>query len=210
MRWTMSVAAAAAACALFGAGLAIAKNHGQDGPGDHGKHGGPGIHGGPHGGPHAGPHDGGGKRKGRSDCAEASSTIGAFVDVACPCAGADDGSGGTVAWRNHGQYVRCVAHAVRDAARSLGVKKRCGRGLVRCAARSACGKHGGAVACIVPTGGTCLAGACTEDAALPCTSDADCAASECRAISADECAALGGSEGSGSCCTASPDGAFVD
>jgi hypothetical protein len=115
--------------------------------------------------------------------ASASSAIGAFVDATCPCAGPDDGAGGTGAWKNHGQYVRCVAHAVRNAARSLGVKRRCGRGLVPCAARSTCGKDD-AVACVV--GG------------------------ECSVRRADECTALGGSGGSGSCCTASPSGAFVD
>ena len=55
--------------------------------------------------------------------------------------------------------------------------------LVPCAARSTCGKNG-AVACVV--------------------------AGECSVLPPDECAALGGSGGSGSCCTASPDGAFID
>jgi hypothetical protein len=52
---------------------------------------------------------------GSSSCDAASSAIQAFVDVTCPCAGVDDGNGGTTAWKNHGQYVRCVSHAVREA-----------------------------------------------------------------------------------------------
>jgi hypothetical protein len=181
--WRASMTASAAALALL-AGIAAAKVHGDHGPG------GPGNG---HGNGHAtgwhGPHDGqshgvhGHGAPGSGDCATASSAIGAFVDATCPCAGRDDGAGGTRAWKNHGQYVRCVAHAVRNAARSLGVKRRCGRGLVPCAARSTCGKDH-AVACFID--------------------------GECSVLRADECAALGGSGESGSCCTASPSGAFVD
>ena len=177
--WRASMAAGAVALALL-AGIAAAKDHGDQGPGGPGNGHGNGWHG-PHGGqPHGGPGHG---APGSGNCGTASSAIGAFVDATCPCAGPDDGTGGTIAWKNHGQYVRCVAHAVRDAARSLGVKRRCGHGFVPCAARSTCGKDG-AVACIV--GG------------------------ECSVLPADECAALGGSGGSGSCCTASPSGANHD
>ena len=178
--WKASMAAGAAALALL-AGIAAAKDHGGHGPGGRGNGHGNGWHG-QHGG-HGGPGGGHGHGAPGGNCEAASSAIGAFVDTACPCAGKDDGAGGTITWKNHGQYVRCVAHAVRDAARSLGVKRRCGRGLVPCAARSSCGKDG-AVACIV--------------------------GDECSVLPADECATLGGSGGSGSCCTASPDGAFVD
>ena len=175
--WKASMAAGAAALALL-AGIAAAKDHGGHGPGGPGNGHGPGWHG-----SHGGAGGGHGHGAPGSSCGSASSAIGAFVDATCPCAGLDDGTGGTIAWKNHGQYVRCVAHAVRDAARSLGVKRRCGRGLVPCAARSTCGKDG-AVACIV--------------------------GDECSVLPANECATLGGSGGSGSCCTASPDGAFVD
>jgi len=211
MRWTGSIVVGAAALALLGAGMAGAKDHGL-GPDDHGKGHGHGSHGGPPDGtPHGRPDGshGHGGPKGGGSCDAASSTIGAFVDASCPCAGPGDGSGGTIAWRNHGQYVRCVAHAVRDAARAAGVKHRCGKGLVRCAARSSCGKDG-AVACLVPAGGTCVAGACSDDPAVTCLTDADCAATACSVLSADECTALGGVGGAGSCCTASASGAFVD
>lgn len=183
--WKASMAVGAAALALL-AGIAAAKDHGGHGPGGRGGGHGSGWRG-PHGGqPHGGSgggHGPGASGKGGGACEAASSAIGAFVDTECPCAGRDDGNGATIAWKNHGHYVRCVAHAVRAAARSLGVKRRCGRALVPCAARSTCGKHG-AVTCVI--------------------------AGECSVLSADECAALGGVGGSGSCCTASPGGAFVD
>jgi hypothetical protein len=120
---------------------------------------------------------------GSASCDAASSAIQAFVDMTCPCAGVDDGNGGTTAWKNHGQYVRCVSHAVREAARAAGVKRRCAKSMVPCAANSSCGKKN-AVACVVGT--------------------------ECGVVSADRCAAAGGTATSGSCCSASPSGAFLD
>jgi hypothetical protein len=135
--------------------------------------------------------------------------IGAFVDATCPCAGVDDGTGGTIAWKNHGQYVRCVAHAVKDAVRSAGVKRSCARDLVPCAARSSCGKRN-AVTCIVTTTVTCANGACDTPEATPCVTDADCPARACGVTSAARCTELGGAAGTGSCCSASPSGAFLD
>jgi hypothetical protein len=211
--WTRSIVAAGAAVMLIGAGIAVAKAHGESGHshghGHGGPHGaGPGTHvpgehgqGGQHG--NAGGHGNGGDA-----CDAASSVIGAFVDTACPCAGVDDGNGGTVAWKNHGQYVRCVAHAVRDAARAAGVKRRCARALVPCAARSSCGRNG-AVACVVPVSATCTAGACSNAPDMPCGTDADCATKRCAVTSQSRCDDLGGTADSGSCCTASPSGAFV-
>jgi hypothetical protein len=146
-----SIAAAALALAMLGAGLVSAKEHGDGGPGNgNGRGHGNGQARGPHGSDPGDDDDAsGGARgpkgprggKGNAACDPASSTIGAFVDAVCPCAGVDDGTGGTTAWRNHGQYVRCVAHAVKDATRSAGVKQQCGRGFVRCAARSNCGRR---------------------------------------------------------------------
>ena len=217
-RWTATIIAVGAAVVLIGAGVALAKrdDHGSRGPGSHG-HGGP--HGGPgnqsgngpgHGGSNGNKGNGGGHGNGTSGaCEAASSVIMAFVDTTCPCAGVDDGSGGSVAWKNHGQYVRCVAHAVRDAARTAGVKRRCARGLVPCAARSSCGRNG-AVACVVAATGTCTNGACSNDPTTPCTTDADCTTRTCSVTSADDCATRGGTASSGSCCTASPSGAFLD
>ena len=202
--WRVSLTAGAAALALL-AGIAAAKSHGHGRPENPGGGHGHGSHGNPHGGGsgHGGPHGGGGS------CDGASSLIGAFVDETCPCAGTDDGAGGTIAWKNHGQYVRCVAHAVRDAARSLGVKRRCARGLVPCAAHSSCGKSD-AAACIAPVAGTCAGGLCTDDPSLTCATDADCPLRECSEQSAEDCAAIGGTSTTGSCCFASPSGAFLD
>ena len=201
--WKVSLTAGAAALALL-AGIAAAKSHGHGKPLDpgggktHGSHGKPqdGGHG------HGGPHGGG-------SCDGASSLIGAFVDETCPCAGVDDGAGGTIAWKNHGQYVRCVAHAVRDAAHSLGVKRRCVRRLVPCAAHSSCGRKTDLVACTAPVSGACAGGTCGDDPALPCASDADCPTRECSEQSPEDCTAAGGTA-TGSCCFASPSGAFVD
>ena len=201
--WRVSLTAGAAALALL-AGIAGAKSHGHGRPANPGGGHGHGSHGNPHGGGpgHGGPQGGG-------SCDAASSLIGAFVDDTCPCAGIDDGAGGTVAWKNHGQYVRCVAHAVRDAARTLGVKRRCVRGLVPCAARSSCGKTQ-AVACITPVNGSCAGGVCSDDPTLSCAIDADCPARECSVLGADACTAVGGIATTGSCCFASPSGAFLD
>ena len=190
--WKGSIAAAAM---VFAAGISLAKS--GSGHGHHGN--------GPHatgGGPHAG---GGGGACDPAAVADAQVAIAA----ACPCAGLDDGQGGTTPWRNHGQYVRCVAHATRAQARSAGVKRPCVRGTVACAARSSCGKDG-AVACVVPSTGTCVNGTCSNDEELACAVDADCVTHECTVASADHCTMLGGTASSGSCCAASPSGAFLD
>ena len=182
------------AVTLFGAGAAFAKHDGDHGNGhgngkshEHGRGGhndqGDGGQSGDGGSKHG---NGGGNGNGggtANACDAASSAIQAFVDMTCPCAGVDDGNGGTVAWKNHGQYVRCVSHAVRDAARAAGVKRRCAKSMVPCAANSSCGKNN-AVACVVGT--------------------------ECGVTSADRCAAAGGTAITGSCCSASPSGAFLD
>lgn len=209
--WMGAMVATVVAAALIGAGLAFATP-----PEDRGRPAGKGPQG-----PHDdGPGGGSGKGKGRPDgtgkggggkgCdVAASSAIQAFVDIECPCDGVDDGAGGTVAWKNHGRYVRCVARAVKAAAREAGVKRRCVRSLVPCAAWSTCGKRN-AVTCVVPTLGACVDGLCDGDADAPCTTDVDCASSTCSVTNAEDCAAAGGTAGSGSCCAASPSGAFVE
>jgi len=190
--WLRTMVTVGMAVSLFGAGVAFAKHDGDHGHGQgkgNGKsheHGRPGQSGddgqsddgsAKHG-------QGGGNGGGSANaCDAASSVIQAFVDMTCPCAGVDDGNGGTTAWKNHGQYVRCVSHAVRDSARSAGVKRRCVKSIMPCAAGSSCGKKN-AVACVVGT--------------------------ECSVVSADKCTAAGGSASSGSCCSASPSGAFLD
>jgi hypothetical protein len=188
-----SVVAASAAAALLVAGISLAKP--PPGRGHHGN------------GPHA---SGGGGQHGGGACDPTAVTdVQTAVATACPCAGLDDGQGGTTSWKNHGQYVRCVAHATRDQARNAGLKRRCVRDTVPCAARSTCGKNG-AVACVVASNGTCMNGACSNDEERACAIDDDCTIHECRVASAQHCTTLGGAPSSGSCCTASPSGAFLD
>ena len=57
--------------------------------------------------------------------------------ASCPCTG------------NHGQHVSCVAHAVKDAVSSGLLDVNCKGKVVRCAARSTCGKKSGFVTCTV-------------------------------------------------------------
>src|SRR5690242_11377576 len=54
--------------------------------------------------------------------------VAAAVAAACPCAGA---------WKNHGQYVRCVVHT-RHAMRKAGCSRDALSGVVVAAARSTC------------------------------------------------------------------------
>ena len=130
----------------------------------------------------------------------------AAIAVDCPCGGKTDVSGATVAWKNHGQYMKCIVHARKSEAKANHVAPQCLKDVVPCAANSSCGKSS-AVACQTTTG-TCLnidpnslTGSCDNDSAKSCTSDADCSQSSCFiADSADECAASSGTVTSGSCC----------
>jgi len=133
----------------------------------------------------------------------------AAVDAACPCAGKPDGAGGVVAWKNHGQYVKCVTKARTAAARQAQVRQQCLNSVVPCAAHSTCGKSD-AVACINTTG-TCLndpvagdtlaEGTCDNDTAKACDTDADCSQATCAVMSEEECTASGGSAADGTCCS---------
>ena len=135
----------------------------------------------------------------------------AAIAEQCPCAGrTDEETGEAVAWRNHGQYVKCVTKARRRAADEAGLAKRCLKDVVPCAANSACGKkNAAAVACEVTTGaclddptpgdgtaeGTCDGGETT------CDSDEDCAQTSCQvASSAEACTEMGGAASGLECC----------
>jgi hypothetical protein len=186
--------AAVAACALMASGSALAKPHDNPGQGNGMSE--------PHGGGGHGPggNNGNGNGNGGSaECDEATvDAVRAAVDAECPCAGVDDGSGGVTPWKNHGKYVRCVAHAVRDETRAAGIKRRCVRGAVPCAAQSACGKRG-AVPCVTPVPATCVSGTCSNDPARLCA-----------VVDPDDCTDGGGTVRSDSCCFGSPSGAFLD
>src|SRR5262249_6087011 len=70
------------------------------------------------------------------DAAEASA-IAAAADAECDCGGASD----------HGKFVRCVTQIAKSAIRSGTLPKQCKSAVVRCAARSTCGKPGFVTCC---------------------------------------------------------------
>jgi len=211
--WRGTLLAVSMTIALAASGAALAKPHDEH-PGNghgHGKSGGDDSRG-----PNldAGNGMGGGNGMGNGggnvECDPVVlDAIRATVDETCPCAGTDDGSGGVTPWKNHGKYVRCVSHAVRAELKAAGLKRRCLRGAVPCAAQSACGKRG-AEPCITATPDTCVGGACTNDPTTLCVADADCTVLACAVTDPDDCTASGGVVRSESCCFGSPSGAFVD
>src|SRR5262249_60385657 len=74
---------------------------------------------------------------------------------------------------NHGQYVSCVAHQVRQAVAN-GLPTNCKGAVTRCAARSTCGKKGFATCCFASPG-RCTEGLC-QDGTTPCTDATQCPA----------------------------------
>jgi hypothetical protein len=131
-------------------------------------------------------------------CEAARCSTQAAIDAACPCATAT----------NHGRHVSCVAHVVKQLSKNGTVPTNCRGKIMRCAAKSTCGKAL-MVTCtptcnIAPTG----AGTCVNDPTVPCTSNGDCGV--CHTRSAGTCPP-GTTEGSGTCCAAcaSPSGTSV-
>jgi len=121
------------------------------------------------------------------------------IDADCPCAGQSGDNGGTVPWKNHGQYVRCVTKAKK--AQALTVARQCLKDVVPCAANSTCGKSSDDVACVTTTSGTCQNGFC-DDATTTCGGDSDCpVVASCAAMSPDECTSAGGSDATVTCCS---------
>ena len=131
---------------------------------------------------------------------------------ACPCAGKVLPDSSVAAWRNHGQYVRCVVH-LRNMLRKGGcLTADVRRTLAHCAARSTCGKETAVLCCVSETG-TCsdpapgdgtAAGTCSNAADRACDVGPDCTETHAR-IASDEaaCTARGGtSAGAGSVCDA--------
>lgn len=149
-----------------------------------------------------GPPGGGSQPQGSAACEAARCAAQAAIDTTCPCDPAT----------SHGAYVRCVAHALKRAGGGKLVPARCKGSVVRCAARSTCGRPD-AVACSVPVSGcNATSGTCANDATAACADDGDCGV-RCRiAPSAARCQAAGGAvRASGTCCAGcgSPSGAFV-
>jgi len=80
-----------------------------------------------------------GARRGKPQPIVCPDDVSAALALECPCDAA----------QNHGQYVRCVAR-FRNALRKGGCLTDADRGVLRCAARSTCGRPG-AVVCCVPS-----------------------------------------------------------
>jgi hypothetical protein len=104
---------------------------------------------------------------------------------------------------NHGQYVRCVVHKLKEAVARGELPVNCKGRATRCAARSTCGKKTGFVTCCFASLGTCESGLC-QDGVTACTLPEECPqVTRCRIKSTPElCIAAGGSPGFGSCCDA--------
>jgi hypothetical protein len=133
------------------------------------------------------------------------------ISTECPC----DGAGHSGKF-NHGRYVSCVAHVVKDLV-AEGLPRNCKGKLKRCAARSVCGKQDrGFVTCLIPIDqGTCIPtssttlgdpmgpiGSC-DNTGAECASNADCLITRCHTKrGADKCEKRGGSVGdSPTCCS---------
>jgi hypothetical protein len=123
----------------------------------------------------------------RAACADPAAVAAAraAADAQCSCAAAS----------NHGQYVKCVRGVAQAAAEAGTLPRNCKGQVIRCAAKSTCGKPGFVTCCR-----TTAAGRTT------CSIKKD--ASKCKAPQ-------GGSASVGatpSCCDAcgSPSGAFVE
>ena len=144
----------------------------------------------------------GNKGGGKASCESARCELAAEVDASCPCVG----------FPNHGKYVRCVVRTLKALAADGRLPRRCKGRVVRCAARSRCGKVG-PLPCLAPVGLCDLTlGTCVADPTLPCAIDRDCGVTCEVADTAEDCAAVGGSAGGAiTCCgpCGSPSGAFV-
>ncbi len=138
----------------------------------------------------------------RTSCDVTSCTVDAALEDACPCADAD----------SHGQYVRCVAHAVKGLVRSGVVGRRCRGRVVRLAAHAVCGRLD-AVVCVLPTSTCGDDGSCVNDPSVDCVDDTDCG-TRCTVSTQADCDARNGLEPDvGSCVfasCASPSGAYLD
>jgi hypothetical protein len=104
---------------------------------------------------------------------------------------------------NHGTYVSCVAHTVRDLAAEGSVAINCKGKVTRCAAKSICGKPG-FVTCHIPTSECDLTTfTCANDPSVTCATDLDCGFKCKIKSSAERCTQRGGTVSTDtSCCAA--------
>jgi hypothetical protein len=128
----------------------------------------------------------------QADCEPARCAVQAALNSACTC---DTAS-------NHGRYVSCVAHVVKQLSDAGTIPVTCRGAVKRCAARSVCGKPG-FVTCQIPTD-TCDQTTlhCVAQPTLACLVDADCG-TRCKIKhSNDLCLRVGGAIGASSTCCA--------
>ena len=137
--------------------------------------------------------------------------VGACLAESCPCA-ADHGGN---AWKNHGQYQKCVVHLRNDLRKAGCLDDEAKRTIASCSARSTCGKEGAVLCCVYDTSATCsdltpngvAEGVCSDDGS-PCDTATDCI----RVVSgpkvkrhAETCTDHGGTDvGGGSVCGGCP------
>ena len=139
--------------------------------------------------------------------------VGAALAAACPC-GADANS---QAWKNHGQYVKCVVQFRNDMRKQNCTDKASLRTIARCAARSTCGKEDAILCCKYDLTNTCVPGSCTNvppgpaccsnDTTAACTTDADCITASGPKVKRhpENCTDHGGYDvGTGSACSECP------
>ena len=116
-------------------------------------------------------------------------SVRATINGECPCTG------------NHGQYVSCVAHHVRDAVRNGDLDVNCKGKVTHCAARSTCGKKTGFMTCALCQPGTCTNGFC-DDGKTACTDSSTCPPVVTHCSTKSDASLCSGTSGSGSCCDA--------
>jgi len=137
--------------------------------------------------------------------------VGACLAESCPCAD-DHGQ----AWKNHGQYVKCIVHLRNDLRKAGCLDADAKRTIARCAARSTCGKEGAVLCCVYDTSGVCegdpvpgdtvAAGLCSNNG-VACDTDTDCITASGPKVKrhAETCTDHGGTVvGTGSVCSECP------
>jgi hypothetical protein len=140
--------------------------------------------------------------------------VGACLSESCPCSGPAVGNG--AAWKNHGQYVKCVVQ-LRNGLRKAGcLDADAKRTIAKCAAKSTCGKEGVVLCCFYDTTATCsdaspgdaiAAGVCSNDESKACDTATDCitVTGPKLAHDAESCTTRGGTSiGAGSVCGGCP------
>jgi hypothetical protein len=110
---------------------------------------------------------------------ECPTDVGACLAESCPCSADKNGD----AWKNHGQYVKCVVQLRNRLRKAECLDRDAKRTIARCAARSTCGKDDAVLCCVYDTSATCSdpmpgdgvdGGTCSNDDTVACDGDADC------------------------------------